>query len=192
MRISELRISPLRRGCSRYGEAEVSERRREALIGFSGLSLASVGEMIALAAPASSGFMPHGRPTLLHNRWRWLCSQGWITGRFVWVCPCLPCFWRRSLAGSDSVSPRNCADSRAQVLAVPNAPFPVDVLVESPALTKTDLQAICLFRSNQELLKDAGVSAAMNPRSLTFLAGAAHAANPRDGLTLAFKTAARR
>jgi hypothetical protein len=37
---------------------------------------------------------------------------------------------------------------RAQVLAIPNASFPVNVLVESPADTKTDLQAICLFQSD--------------------------------------------
>jgi len=34
----------------------------------------------------------------------------------------------------------------AQTLAVPGAGFPIDVLVQSPALTDTDLQAICLFR----------------------------------------------
>jgi hypothetical protein len=36
--------------------------------------------------------------------------------------------------------------AESQALTVPNASFPVDVLVESPAVTKTDLQAICLFR----------------------------------------------
>jgi Cytosol aminopeptidase family, N-terminal domain len=200
---------------------------------------------------------------------------------------------------------------RAQVLAIPNASFPVNVLVESPADTKTDLQAICLFQSDpgntlhgslmeideklggllgkirknnlfagalgetlliaprpgtvparrllliglgdresfspdrervvgfiffeeaerlgishpyfaptvldggkagtdtgdvaqqflsgflrakasQDLLQDAGVSAGSNPRSLTFLAGAAHAERSRDGLAQAFKTAEQR
>jgi hypothetical protein len=38
--------------------------------------------------------------------------------------------------------------ARAQTLAVPIPGFPVNVLVQSPALTKTDLQAICLFRSD--------------------------------------------
>jgi len=37
---------------------------------------------------------------------------------------------------------------RAQLLPVPNAAFPVNVLVQSPVLTKTDLQAICVFRSS--------------------------------------------
>lgn len=40
------------------------------------------------------------------------------------------------------------ASVRAQVLKVPNANLPAEVLVQSPALTKTDLQAICLFRSD--------------------------------------------
>lgn len=39
---------------------------------------------------------------------------------------------------------------QAQTLTVANASFPVDVLVESPALTKTDLQAICLFRPDPD------------------------------------------
>jgi hypothetical protein len=38
--------------------------------------------------------------------------------------------------------------AESQVLTVSNASFPVDVLVESPAATKTDLQAICLFQSD--------------------------------------------
>ena len=37
---------------------------------------------------------------------------------------------------------------QAQVLPVPGASLPVDVLVKSPALTDTDLQAICLFQSD--------------------------------------------
>jgi hypothetical protein len=197
--------------------------------------------------------------------------------------------------------------ARAQTLAVPIPGFPVNVLVQSPALTKTDLQAICLFRSDpgntlhgslseideklggllsqvrqtslfagalgetlliapkpgsiparrllliglgdresfspdreqvvgfiffeeaerlgvshpffaptvldggragldtgdvagqflrgflrakasQDLLQHAGVSAGTSPRSLTFLAGTAHAERTRDGLALAFKT----
>jgi hypothetical protein len=196
---------------------------------------------------------------------------------------------------------------RAQLLAVPGAGFPVNVLVQSPALTKTDLQAICLFRpdnattlngslreideklggllsqirktdlfngglgetlvitpkpgniparrllliglgdlqsfspdreqvvgfvffeeaerlgisdpffaptvldggksgvdtgevaqqflggwlrakASQDLLRHAGVSAGANPRSLTYLAGAAHAQRSRDGLALALRT----
>jgi hypothetical protein len=36
--------------------------------------------------------------------------------------------------------------AESQALTVPKASFPVDVLVESPAATKTDLQAICLFQ----------------------------------------------
>jgi len=200
--------------------------------------------------------------------------------------------------------------AEAQVLSVPNAVFPVNVLVESPALTKTDLQAICLFQSkpantlngslveidqklgslisqirkdnlfsgalgetllivpkpgtiparrllliglgdrdsftpeseqligfiffeeaerlgmshpyfaptvldggktgvdtgdvaraflsgflrakaNQDRLQQAGVAAGTTPRSLTFLAGAAHAPGTRDGLAMAFKAAQR-
>src|ERR1700689_3973554 len=38
--------------------------------------------------------------------------------------------------------------AESQVLTVSNASFPVDVLVESPAVTKTDLQAICFFQSD--------------------------------------------
>jgi hypothetical protein len=197
---------------------------------------------------------------------------------------------------------------RAQLSPVPNAAFPVNVLVQSPALAKTDLQAICVFRSSpgntlhgslleideklggllsqvrkdnlfsgelgetlliapkpgtiaarrllliglgdlesfsadreqvvgfiffeeanrlgvsdpyfaptvldggkagldtgdvaqqflngflrakatQDLLQHAGVSAGSDPHSLTFLAGAAHAARTREGLATAFKTA---
>jgi hypothetical protein len=37
---------------------------------------------------------------------------------------------------------------RAQVLAVPNSSFPVQVLVQSPAETKTALQAVCVFQSD--------------------------------------------
>ena len=40
------------------------------------------------------------------------------------------------------------AITESQVLTVSNASFPVDVLVESPAVTKTDLQTICLFQSD--------------------------------------------
>jgi hypothetical protein len=40
------------------------------------------------------------------------------------------------------------ASLEAQLLSVPNNSIPVSVLVQSPALTKTDLQAICLFRSD--------------------------------------------
>jgi len=206
------------------------------------------------------------------------------------------------------VLPAPAQPAESQVLTVPNAGFPVNVLVESPASTKTDLQAICLFqsdpgnvlhgsleeidqklggllsqirkaslfsgrlgetllivpkpgtipakrllliglgdfenfstareqlvgfvlfeeaerldirhpyfaptvidggktgldtgevaqqflsgflraRANQLLLQHAGVSAGRNPGSLTFLAGAAHAANTRDGLALAVKKA---
>src|ERR1700679_4322661 len=32
--------------------------------------------------------------------------------------------------------------------ALPNAPIPIQVLAQSPADTKTDLQVICLFRSS--------------------------------------------
>ena len=35
-----------------------------------------------------------------------------------------------------------------QAQSVPGASFPVNVLVESPALTKTDLQTICLFQAD--------------------------------------------
>jgi hypothetical protein len=40
------------------------------------------------------------------------------------------------------------AISESQVLTVSNASFPVDVVVESPAATKTELQVICLFQSD--------------------------------------------
>jgi hypothetical protein len=42
----------------------------------------------------------------------------------------------------------SAASLEAQLLSVPNNSIPVSVLVQSPALTKTDLQAICLFRSD--------------------------------------------
>jgi hypothetical protein len=40
--------------------------------------------------------------------------------------------------------------AESQVLTVSNASFPVEVLVESPAATRTELQAICLFRSDPD------------------------------------------
>ena len=42
----------------------------------------------------------------------------------------------------------SAASLEAQLLSVPNNSIPVSVLVQSPALTKTDMQAICLFRSD--------------------------------------------
>src|SRR5277367_462555 len=42
------------------------------------------------------------------------------------------------------------ASLRGQLLSVPNDSIPVSVLAESPALTKTDLQAICLFQSDPD------------------------------------------
>jgi hypothetical protein len=38
--------------------------------------------------------------------------------------------------------------AESQVLPVANTSFPVSVLVESPAATQTDLQGVCLFRSD--------------------------------------------
>ena len=38
------------------------------------------------------------------------------------------------------------AQSPPAVIDVANAPIPIQVLVQSPADTKTDLQVICLFR----------------------------------------------
>jgi hypothetical protein len=37
--------------------------------------------------------------------------------------------------------------AESQVLTVPHAAFPIDVLVKSPAATQTDLQVICLFQA---------------------------------------------
>ena len=47
-------------------------------------------------------------------------------------------------------------------------------------------------KASQELLRQAGVSSSIDPRSLTFLAGATHAAGTRDGLARAFQKAAQR
>jgi Cytosol aminopeptidase family, N-terminal domain len=212
-----------------------------------------------------------------------------------------------SVQAQSSTSSTTTPIAESSVLTVSNASFPVDVLVESPAVTKTDLQAICLFqsdpshtfhgslmeidqklggllsqihksnlfsgavgetlliapkpgtiparrllliglgdlesftpereqqvgfiffgeaerlgishpyfaptvldggktgtdtgdvaqqflsgflraKSSQDLLRNAGVSAGASPRSLTYLAGRAHAADTRDGLARAFKT----
>ncbi len=46
-------------------------------------------------------------------------------------------------------------------------------------------------KATQDVLRGAGSSAATSPRSLTFLAGAAHAERTRDGLAMAFKAAAK-
>jgi hypothetical protein len=42
------------------------------------------------------------------------------------------------------------ANAQPASFDVPGAPFPIRVLVQSPAQTNTDLQAICLFRSSPE------------------------------------------
>jgi hypothetical protein len=52
------------------------------------------------------------------------------------------------LAALSSQAQTHPAIAESQVLTVSNASFPVDVLVESPAVTNTDLQAICLFQSD--------------------------------------------
>src|SRR5580658_8725218 len=52
------------------------------------------------------------------------------------------------LAALSSQAQIHPAIAQSQVLTVSNASFPVDVLVESPAITHTDLQAICLFQSD--------------------------------------------
>jgi Cytosol aminopeptidase family, N-terminal domain len=52
------------------------------------------------------------------------------------------------LAALSSQAQTQPAIAESQVLTVSNASFPVDVLVESPAVTHTDLQAICLFQSD--------------------------------------------
>jgi Cytosol aminopeptidase family, N-terminal domain len=51
-------------------------------------------------------------------------------------------------AGAQSSTGRATV-TESQVLTVSNGSFPVDVLVESPAATKTELQAICLFHAEQ-------------------------------------------
>jgi hypothetical protein len=62
------------------------------------------------------------------------------------------CPWIVLLMAAVSVQaqtrPATTPIAESQVLTVSNASFPVDVLVESPAATKTDLQAICLFQSD--------------------------------------------
>jgi hypothetical protein len=46
--------------------------------------------------------------------------------------------------------PAALAQSPINVIDIANAPIPIQVRVQSPAETKTDLQAICLFRSSPE------------------------------------------
>jgi len=53
-----------------------------------------------------------------------------------------------SVQAQTSPGPPTTAVAESQLLTVSNTSFPVNVLVESPAVTKTDLQAICLFRSD--------------------------------------------
>jgi hypothetical protein len=53
-----------------------------------------------------------------------------------------------SVAAQSSTARSTTAVADSQVLTVSNGSFPVDVLVESPAATKTELQAICLFRAD--------------------------------------------
>jgi hypothetical protein len=43
---------------------------------------------------------------------------------------------------------RPAAYAQPAVIEIPNAPIPIQVLAQSPADAKTDLQAICLFRSS--------------------------------------------
>lgn len=67
---------------------------------------------------------------------------------------CAPRNWSRlvlllaTLSIQAQTQPATTPIAESQVLTVSNASFPVDVLVESPAVTKTDLQAICLFQSD--------------------------------------------
>jgi hypothetical protein len=44
--------------------------------------------------------------------------------------------------------PRPVAHAHPPVVEIPNAPIPIEILAQSPAETKTDLQVICLFRSS--------------------------------------------
>jgi hypothetical protein len=53
-----------------------------------------------------------------------------------------------SVQAQTASRPPTLPAAESQVLPVANASFPVSVLVESPAATKTDLQGICLFRSD--------------------------------------------
>jgi hypothetical protein len=53
-----------------------------------------------------------------------------------------------SVQAQSSTSPTTAPIAESQVLTISNGSFPVDVLVESPAVTKTELQAICLFRAD--------------------------------------------
>jgi hypothetical protein len=46
------------------------------------------------------------------------------------------------------VGPAARAQTQTAPIDIPNAPIPIQVLVESPADTHTDLQVICLFRSS--------------------------------------------
>jgi hypothetical protein len=55
--------------------------------------------------------------------------------------------WTALLAGP---GPIGHAQVPQIVIDIPNAPIPVQVLVEGPANTNTDLQVICLFRSSPE------------------------------------------
>jgi hypothetical protein len=60
--------------------------------------------------------------------------------------------------------------------------------IDTGDVARQFLSGFLRAKAIQDLLKNAGVTAGTNPRSLTFLAGAAHAASTRDGIALAFKT----
>jgi Cytosol aminopeptidase family, N-terminal domain len=82
--------------------------------------------------------------TLLSKPKNWSLSQGWPP-RWCWS---VPLFAALCVHAQTPPGPATAKIAESQVLAVPNASFPVNVVVESPALTKTDLQAICLFQSD--------------------------------------------
>lgn len=44
--------------------------------------------------------------------------------------------------------PKVCAQNPPAVIDIANAPIPIQILMQSPANTRTDLQVICLFRSS--------------------------------------------
>jgi hypothetical protein len=54
------------------------------------------------------------------------------------------------------------------------------------------LRGFLQAKASEDLLRNAGMSSGTGPASLTFLAGAQHAARTRDGLAQAFKTPDRR
>jgi hypothetical protein len=86
----------------------------------------------------------------------------------------------------------------AERLGIPHPYFAPTVLdggksgLDTGDVAQEFLGGFLRAKASQDLLRRAGVSSGINPRSLTFLAGATHAAGTRDGLTRAFQKAAQR